>query len=301
MGITKQSLDLLLAENAFKPVTGSYLSLGKQNLSVSREDINALFIKYGLDTAKLNSLYEKGIFDKSTKYGSGNIHDHDLLSCFSQARYRSLDRSDYEGADVVHDMNEPLPDSLKGQFDFIFNGSVMDNVFDPATLIKNTTQLLKPGGRILHLEHAGSYPGAFVMFSPEWLYSYYAVNNFKDCKTYVFLGNERGEGRFNWFGPMFSWKPAFTQAENYDYESAIKSASGMMHVLVIAEKGEESTHDKNPIQMQYLDDSVPDWRKRHDDFLKSPRPLIPLEKPGGKIVLPFLSDHYEYLGSYQAG
>ena len=48
MGITKQSLDLLLAENAFQPITGSYLSLGKQNLSVSREDINALFIKYGL-------------------------------------------------------------------------------------------------------------------------------------------------------------------------------------------------------------------------------------------------------------
>ena len=44
-----------------------------------------------------------------------------------------------------------------------------------------------------------------------------------------------------------------------------------MHVIVVAEKGKNSTSDLNPIQMQYLDENSTDWRLKYFEFQKSKR------------------------------
>jgi 2-polyprenyl-3-methyl-5-hydroxy-6-metoxy-1,4-benzoquinol methylase len=62
---------------------------------------------------------------------------------------KAVDVSPYEGAEVIHDLNQPLPDRLRGTADFIVDGSVLDNVFDPATGLRNLTEMLRPGGRLL--------------------------------------------------------------------------------------------------------------------------------------------------------
>ncbi len=54
--------------------------------------------------------------------------------------------SDREKADFIFDLAHGVPDDLLGRFDFIYNGSVLDNVFDPATCIRNVARMLKPNG-----------------------------------------------------------------------------------------------------------------------------------------------------------
>ena len=44
-----------------------------------------------------------------------------------------------------------------------------------------------------------------------------------------------------------------------------------MHVIVVAEKGKNSTSDLNPIQMQYLDENSTDWRSKYFEFQKGKR------------------------------
>ena len=74
------------------------------------------------------------------------------------------------------------------------------------------------------------------------------------------------------------------------------SASGIMYVMVIAEKGEDSTSTKLPIQLQYIDSKTEDWRLQSEVFNNSKRPLINLKKISTKKEI-FQTDHYEYIGT----
>jgi len=297
MGINKQTLEMLLNENEYKKISGNFLCVGKQTVHVDLNHAIELFGRYGLSIDSLNNLYSLKKFDTSTRHGNETIFDHDLLACFSVAKYHCLDRSKYEGATIVHDMNTPIPENMYGQFDFIYNGSCMDNLFNPVSFIQNTSRMLKTGGRILHIECAAGVVGAYLMYSPQWFFSYYAINNFKDCKVYVTIAREEGRNRFIFDTDLFSWKPFFTLQDDYNYIKGIQSINGLMHVIVIAEKGKKSTNDLYPIQMQYLDKKTMDWRHKYYDFKKSERPLIKLKHRDNDSVLPYLSDHFEYLGS----
>ena len=60
-----------------------------------------------------------------------------------------LDHSDYEGADLLFDLNEPLPPELEGTFDLIIDGGTLDNVFNPTQAMMNIARMLRAGGRVL--------------------------------------------------------------------------------------------------------------------------------------------------------
>lgn len=134
------------------------------------------------------------------------------------------------------------------------------------------------------------------MLSPQWFYSYFALNDFLDCKVYVSVAR-KDKDRFLISGDLFFWEPFFTPSENYNHIDAIKSTDGLMHAWVLAEKGQNSTFDKTPMQLHFMDDNSVDWRKSHKDFCSTDRPILRKTK-NSKYVLPFLSDHYEYLGSF---
>jgi hypothetical protein len=102
---------------------------------------------------------------------------------FSPGRVMALDVSDYEQAEIVFDLNETLPAKYHRIADFIFNGSCLDNLFDPATAIKSLSKMLRPGARVMHLEHGTAIQSAFLCYSPEWFFDFYAINNYADCQS----------------------------------------------------------------------------------------------------------------------
>ena len=71
----------------------------------------------------------------------------------------------------------------------------------------------------------------------------------------------------------------------------------MMYVMVIAEKGIDSTYDVMPTQMQYLDKNCIDWRLASSKFDQSNRPILSSKVKTIDYTVPFLTDHYTYLGS----
>lgn len=298
MGINRQTFQLMLLENQFKELAGDFLCIGKQTVNVELNDIVQLMEDHQLDTSKVKSLISDEKFDSATRHGNQSLYDHDLLSALSpNLNYHCLDRSDYEGADIIQDMNEPLSAELVGKFDAIYNGSCMDNIFNPVSFLQNTTHLLKPGGRIIHIECASSVAGAYLMYSPEWFFSYYSINEFRDCKVYVTVARDASDSVYKFKTDLYEWKPDFTRGGAYNYIDACKSINGLMHVIVVAEKGENSTANKSPIQMQYLDENAVDWRVNYQKFVQSARPKLkaPIQKEQAR--LPLDSDHFIYLGS----
>ena len=113
---------------------------------------------------------------------------------------------------------------------------------------------------------------------------------------YVCHQTEKGETRTFYDTNLFEYKPEFTRRKDYDYFDAALACAGMMYVMVIAEKGSDSTNHLMPTQMQYLDEKSIDWRLAALKFDKTNRPIIFSKDKNSDYKLPFLTDHYTYLG-----
>jgi len=298
MGINKQALAMILNEHKYRPITGKYLSIGKQTVTIPEKIIFDLFAQYSISDELLKEKYADPVnIDTATRHGQGSIFDHSLIASFSSCDYNCLDVSDYEGATIIHNMNIDIPELYHNTYDFIYNGSCMDNLFDPVTFLKNTSKMLKPGGRIIHLECASALAGAYLSFSPEWFFSYYAINGYFDCKVYAIVARESSDDPHVFNTDLFQWNPYFTRTDNYDYIKGCKSVNGLMYLLVSAEKQEDSTSEIIPMQSHYMHSSDNDWRKRYEDFCVVNRQILRSNVLKDDVELPLLTNHFNYLGS----
>jgi SAM-dependent methyltransferase len=86
----------------------------------------------------------------------------------------SLDASAFEGADLVWDLNKPIPEDWHGQFGLVVDGGTLEHVFDVAQALDNVVALLAPGGRFVSFTPFNGYPGhGFYQFSPELVWTYW--------------------------------------------------------------------------------------------------------------------------------
>ena len=244
MGIHKQIAKIIIAEHAYRPITGRILLIGRQTVHPIESEVREYLNEFGIPVR--NVATER---DHDTRAAqTHSITDKSFFALFSEATFGALDVTDYEQADVIHDMNEPIPDDLKGKFDFIYNGSCMDNLFNPAGFMRNCSELLAPGGRVIHVEHASLWKSAYLMYSGDWFHDYYAINDFTDCKVFY--------ARFRFNHIQENWKlsqvtplanPRRDRSEQCSWVQSI-----WPHVVIcIAEKARDSTADKYPIQLHY--------------------------------------------------
>ena len=253
MGIMAPIVRLLLREHLRRNFTGRGLLIGRQTIPISPDEAIAIIKEEGISLrANVNAI------DKSTRSARdrGYIDDGAFFSLFSDMDVTSLDVTDYEGAEIVHNMHEPIPNELENSFDFIWNGSCLDNMFDPSTAMQNTARMLKPNGRVFCMEMTSPHFDAYTMYSNAWFFDYFAVNGFAECQVLnIFFSPDD-----LWSGPYH----VFT-ADSFEARSRLIPTLGMekyaMLTFATAQKGSGSSFDKKPIQWQYRPD--------HGDYLKS--------------------------------
>src|SRR5262249_28318074 len=195
------------------------------------------------------------------------VTDRSIFHALGIHTVKALDVSTYEGAEIVHDLNQPLPDDLTAIADFIIDGSTLDNVFAPAMTLRNYAQLLRPGGRLIAINALNTREGGFTLCSPDWFLDYFVENGFSDCKVYVCAGFA---GSYNSY-----W---------LDTEYIIAARPGKFvfpvmwwsyYTLVFAEKGQTSTTHRAPTQHPYRS---PEQWERYSVQLSamnhSPRPHL---------------------------
>jgi hypothetical protein len=184
------------------------------------------------------------------------ISDRAFFSLFSNATYHCLDQSAYENADIVFDLCSPdIPSELEGGFDFIIEGSTLDNVFDPAAALRNLARFTRAGGRLFHHNRASRRHNVYVAFALSWFNDYYSVNEFEDCQVYL----------AQWDADQFTSRWDFYHYRPLREHDGVLGYFGQdtwyypwrhAHAIVIAEKGSQSTTDKHPIQYEYRPDVV---------------------------------------------
>lgn len=148
------------------------VTLGRVNLYESPFVLEKLLRSAGLVPDDLSPADVHGALAQDPYYADP------FLSFLGTKRLSTLDVSDYEGADVLHDMNSPIPESLHEQFDTLFDSGTLEHVFRVDTALKNCMEMVKVGGHALITVPANNYCGhGFYQFSPELFYRVFTPKN----------------------------------------------------------------------------------------------------------------------------
>jgi hypothetical protein len=167
---------MLLDMHKQEPFTGTFLTIGRQTVPFTLSAAWNFLKDVGIEATQDIAVES----DDTVASKPGWINDRTFFKMFCSAKIESLDVSSYERASIIHNMNEPIPRKLRGIADFIFEGSSIDNIFNPAQAMMNIDLMLKPGGRIFMVNAGNVVPGdTFVALGEEWYEGFLKANNYK--------------------------------------------------------------------------------------------------------------------------
>lgn len=276
MGLPAPIIELFAQIHTAKKITGSVGFIARQTTYATSNTLRDIAERYSisemhhpkieLDNETL-AVRQRGelLFGKKVQ----TITDRCLMKSFGCDKLNFIDHSDYENADVICDLNYPIDEELKGKFDFIYNGSCLDNVFNVGVGLSNISSLLRPGGRVVMLEHCSNMNGPYLMFSPGWFNDFFSANNYADCKVYIARVKNNEDLHYGpwelWYYDYLIRPDGNTPGQSlFPYlKTFIKNRLGIpIHIkerdlvcIVVAEKGKDSTDEVMPNQAQYRSDS----------------------------------------------
>jgi SAM-dependent methyltransferase len=280
MGLPAPIAEIFFAEHKYKPISGDVCFIGRQTTFLTRSALDALISRYGVrvpDTFVLEfdnhpPKDQARYLEELAPGGSAQlITDRCLMSVFGDCRFNALDVSGYEGANIICDLSNDIPEELHNRFDFIYDGSCLDNIFNPAKALINFSRLLRPGGRLILAESGGWVHGPYTIFSPGWFFDFFAANKYEDCKAYV---AEYRDIKGLLYGPMpvsyCNW------VVNPGGSQLAKDDGTYNYNFIVAEKGLASTNDVQPVQYHYRDRNYHEtvFAENVTKIIHSPRPLV---------------------------
>lgn len=270
MGITAPLAEMIIFEHKWRRISGRVLSLGRQTILFGPDTLSNILNKYGFEMRDIDINFDNSTVQAKIDRAESYITDDTFWRSLGVEQFDVMDISNYEGANIIHDLCQPIPSDFEERYDFIFNGSVLDNLFDPAAAMRNMTRMLKTDGRLATAEMASNLAFEYLIYSPDWFFDYYLCNNFGDCKTYI-CGFDNLEQLI--YGP---WKVYSFNPKSDGTSVSVKSLGHSQSVVVVfAEKAKESTWQRNPVQWCYRSSgdmkAYLDWAHR---FTKSQRPYF---------------------------
>jgi SAM-dependent methyltransferase len=257
MGIGPAIVRALIREHQFKPIRGDVRLIGRQTVYFTPQKILKLLTDNGVDTTGIDPdtiALDRRTVDRRAGFADATlITDAALFKLFGVDKVLALDWSDYEKADIIHDLRTPLPAKLYRTADLVVDGSTLDNVFTPSVALQNFSRLLRPGGRMLTFNAFSSYGTPYAIMPPMWYVDYFVMNRFADCRVYIIVYRETAANEFD----MNVFNVDLTAVKNTGRGMGRFCAPYNMVTLVFAEKDAESTDERLPIQQDYR--STEDW------------------------------------------
>ena len=263
MGIQKPHAMMLLNEVKYRPLPKTVHLIGRQTIYLTVDDAHRAFYEAGVTPFPCPVEIDKAT-GGALNANAGYITDETFFRMLGAQDVHAIDIAAKEGANIILDLNLDLPPQYEGVADFIFGGSVCDNVFNPAGYIRNINRLLASGGRYASQEVASNNWHPYVVLPPAWHHDYFTVNGFADVKIYVFHCSPHGWNTYLLDPPInYDFIPNFTVPKEL-----------VAGVFIIVEKGAASTWSAVPNQDQYR--SAGEWmtiRANLARIRESPRPM----------------------------
>jgi SAM-dependent methyltransferase len=273
VAISPIAIRFLAQEHKYKPLPATVHLLGKQTILAGLDQIRYLLRDSGVEPCDIVPQYETATVQSM---GTPKLADTSVFEMFGVKRVRAFDHSDFEGADIVVDLTRPVGDEHAETADLIYDGSVMDNIFNPAVAMHNVARMLKPGGRYIGFNAASirKLP-AYLAFNPYWFFDFFVANHFADVKVYVLdFGDLSSCGR--WADSRVDLLDAHGDHRNtHNFPIGINSAS----LFIVAEKAADSTSQEYFSQGCYrLPEEWTEFDRKLARIQASPRPVMSLKR-----------------------
>jgi len=180
MGLDINAVRFLIAARQKGVRFDEVLTLGRQDLNVFPAKMVEEFTRHGLPMEE----FELGVRRASSppsdggEGGTDTLHAEPVFRALGAKKVAAMDVSDFEGAEFVHDLNEPIGPELREKFDTVYDGGTLEHVFNFPVALKNCMEMVKPGGRLFLDTCANNYCGhGFYQFSPELFYTALSEEN----------------------------------------------------------------------------------------------------------------------------
>lgn len=195
-------------------------------------------------------------------------------------RVDSIDYSDYEGAKIVWDLNTPIPEKLKCNYDLVIDGGTLEHVFNFPIAIKNAIDMIKPGGNFTSITCCNNLAGhGFYQFSPELFFKVFSrKNGFEKCDIFIAINN-----RFETKSVWYKVKSPDEVKDRVTFHNYKKT-----EIIVIAQRNKEKKFSFNPNGI-YQSDYMRSWSSK--DILNNKK----LKRSTFKKCLSFLKDRSKNL------
>jgi hypothetical protein len=90
----------------------------------------------------------------------------------------AFDKSDYQLASSMHDMNTPIDESATNRFSAVLDCGTIEHVFNFPQAIRNCMEMVKVGGHFIQVTVGNNFVGhGFYQFSPETIYRVFSEQN----------------------------------------------------------------------------------------------------------------------------
>ena len=237
MGISKTTAFLLQELSSKGLLHGDLLQLGVQRISPDAKHLVNSFSALELSKRKSQATSSKAQFWHTL--GFENVS--------------SLDNSDFEGAEIVWDLNLPINDSLVDLFDVVFDGGTMEHVFNTSCVLENTNSLLREGGLAIHEVPSSNFiDHGFYSFSPNLFREYY-LNKGYEIIEILLIVKKRYKAKVYQYFPRDAGAEI---PENWGDRN--------VNVWCVARKGSNIVRSNVPQQKKYADS----WSQNDDAQIK---------------------------------
>jgi hypothetical protein len=167
----------------------STLTLGRQYCFINRSQLGEILGRYdaGCTPRAVDELDSAINATVPTPGGISLPYSEPLFRYLGARVVDSIDYSDYEGATVLHDLNLPVGHELKNKYSCVWDGGLLEHVFNYPTAVKNCMDMTAIGGWLILSTPTNNWMGhGFYQFSPELFFSLLREENgFSDAAVFM--------------------------------------------------------------------------------------------------------------------
>src|SRR5882724_4300330 len=148
------------------------LTLGHQGLSCTPHQLRRAAHDFGLNAspAQLDRCFEPEPIS--------TLYSDEFLRLLGAEELAIVDRSNFEGATKLHDLNEPFPESDRASFSVVLDGGTLEHIFNYPGALRHCLEVVRPGGHFITVTPANAWMGhGFYQFSPELFFRVFNEQN----------------------------------------------------------------------------------------------------------------------------
>jgi len=177
----------------------------------------------------------------------GHEYGEGLFRALGAKTVESLDASAYEGATIIHDLNQPVDERLKLAYSVVADLGALEHIFNVPAALKNCIDMVEIGGWYIYVGPCNNMMGhGFYQFSPELFFNFLAHNGFDAIEIFITVD----------YNPVF-----FRVADPRFYGARVELLNDeAAQIVVLARKAEHLRDLVCPIQSDYARSR---WRGDH--------------------------------------